>query len=251
MAVPTTSWSETSPAGTDAISAGDDRIRELKTQIREVIDVDHDFPNSGNATTTGQHKQVTFQETADGGSGATGVPILSAQTVSGAPELMWTTEADVDIQLTNTTGIHAPAIRGVYSAVDVASLASIMNLVYPVGSVITLGVSTNPATLLGIGTWTAIEGMVVVGKAASGTFNTLNATGGVETVTLTAAQSGLPAHTHDIGLKTRSGGGAYPSNGSDADNGTYTVPANSAAAASESHTNLQPYIVKFCWERTA
>lgn len=39
---------------------------------------------------------------------------------------------------------------------------------------------------------------VAVGKAASGTFGTLGATGGTETVQLTADQSGLPAHAHGI-----------------------------------------------------
>ena len=39
-----------------------------------------------------------------------------------------------------------------------------------------------------------LRGDVVVGKAASGTFQTLGATGGTETVTLTSAQ--IPAHSH-------------------------------------------------------
>jgi microcystin-dependent protein len=37
---------------------------------------------------------------------------------------------------------------------------------------------------------------VPVGKNASGTFANLGATGGAESITLTAAQSGLPAHSH-------------------------------------------------------
>ena len=58
--------------------------------------------------------------------------------------------------------------------------ATINNLVYPVGSIyINATVATNPATLLGVGTWVAYgEGRVPVGKASSGTFNTLGATGG-------------------------------------------------------------------------
>lgn len=41
-----------------------------------------------------------------------------------------------------------------------------------------------------------LRGRVAVGKAASGTFGTLAASGGSETVTLTTAQ--LPSHTHSI-----------------------------------------------------
>ena len=38
-----------------------------------------------------------------------------------------------------------------------------------------MAVATNPATLLGMGTWVAYaEGRVLVGKAGSGTFDALN-----------------------------------------------------------------------------
>ena len=255
MAVPTVSWSETTPAGSDNIALGDNRIRELKTQLREVIAVDHDMDSTGQDAAWGQHKKVTFQEAVDIGSGATGVPILGAQTVSGTPVLMYTTEADVDIQITNTTGINAPAITGVYAAANVAAMATMMSLIYPIGSVVTLGVSTNPATLFGIGTWTAITGSVIVGKAAAGTFDTLNATGGAETVTLTSAQSGVPAHTHGTPAG-QAGGGAYAgsqawTSGATQYGANGTSAANATADAASAHTNLQPYIVKYVWERTA
>lgn len=99
--VPTTQWSETTPAGSDNIALGDNRIREMKTQIREIIDVDHDFPSDAYASDVGQHKQCTFQEQADIGTGAEGVPILGAQTVSGKAELVFTDEDDNDVQLTS------------------------------------------------------------------------------------------------------------------------------------------------------
>jgi microcystin-dependent protein len=59
-------------------------------------------------------------------------------------------------------------------------------------------VATDPATLLGFGTWAALgAGRVLVGFDAGQTeFDALKETGGVKTVTLTAAQSGLPQHTH-------------------------------------------------------
>ena len=77
--------------------------------------------------------------------------------------------------------------------------ATINNLVYPVGSVyVNATVSTNPATLLGVGTWVAYgEGRVPVGKAGSGTFDTLGATGGAETHTLTLNE--IPSHNHNNG----------------------------------------------------
>jgi microcystin-dependent protein len=51
------------------------------------------------------------------------------------------------------------------------------------------------AAYLGGGTLPDMTGRFVVGKDAA-TFNALLATGGVETVTLSAAQSGSPAHGH-------------------------------------------------------
>lgn len=67
---------------------------------------------------------------------------------------------------------------------------------WPIGSVFTSVVSTNPATLLGIGTWTAIAaGRVLVGRDGADTdFDTAEETGGAKTVTLTEAQ--IPSHTH-------------------------------------------------------
>jgi len=132
------------------------------------------------------------------------------------------------------------------------SLTDVLGLIYPVGMVITLGVSTNPATLLGIGTWTAITGKVIVGKAAAGTFNTLDATGGAETDshthtipasnTYTRANSGATsAGNNRLGLKYRAGVAAETN---DYINSDITTEADATAI-------LQPYIVKYVWQRTA
>lgn len=55
---PTVSWSETTPAGASVLGLGDDRIRELKTQLREVLAVDHEMGSSGQDTDWGYHKVV-------------------------------------------------------------------------------------------------------------------------------------------------------------------------------------------------
>lgn len=263
MSVPTTSWDENSPAGSDAINLGDNKIREMKTQIREVIDVDHDFPSSGSAADVGQHKKVTLQEQADLGTGAVNATILGSQTVSGKGELVYTDEDNNDIQITKS-GVLKPSTSTV-----LADWAAIMNLVYPVGIVVTFGVSTNPATLLGVGTWTAIEGKVIVGKASAGTFNTLDATGGAETVTLDATM--MPAHRHRAtsqtsttvsdncdGFKSGNPGVGFGSpqfspNQSvtwyDTDAQGNQLLENTGGGGA--HNNLQPYIVKYVWQRTA
>lgn len=67
---------------------------------------------------------------------------------------------------------------------------------WPVGSVFLSVVSTNPATLLGLGTWVAIAtGRMLVGIDTGDTdFDTPEEIGGSKTVTLTEAQ--IPSHTH-------------------------------------------------------
>ena len=232
MTIPTTSWDETNPAGSTNIALGDNRIREMKTQIREVMEVDHEFASSGQSATAGQHKQVTLQEQADLGTGAVGATILGSQTISGKGELVYTDEDDNDIQLTDGG--------------DIKVSTSILNAIYPIGIVITLGVATSPNTLLGIGTWSAIEGKVIVGKASSGTFDTLDATGGAETHTLITDE--IPAHTHTYTAVLGTGDpGGTGGSGSSLNTGLTTGSTGGGSA----HENMPPYQVKYVWQRTA
>lgn len=238
--VPLESWDENAPAGADQIALGDNQMRRLKTQIRQVIDVDHDFPSSGNAEDVGQHKKVTLQEQTDLGSGAVGTTILGSQTIDGKGELVYTDEDDNDIQLTK-------AGKVCLNQVSLASVAGIMNLIYPVGSVVTLGVSTNPATLYGVGTWTAIAGKVIVGIDAGQTeFDTLNKTGGAKTVTLDTTM--IPAHTHTVQQGNSEGTGAGLAPNSNTSGSTITSSSTGGGLA---HENMPPYICKFVWERVA
>jgi len=133
------------------------------------------------------------------------------------------------------------------------SAATINNLVYPVGSVyVNAIVATNPATLLGVGTWVAYgEGRVPVGKAGSGTFDTLNATGGAETHTLSTSE--IPSHTHDVTWprSNNSGGGGPTSPCTSAGDGGPITQASQSTGGGSAHNILQPYIVVYMWKRTA
>lgn len=142
------------------------------------------------------------------------------------------------------------------------TVAQIFGLLYPVGSIYISTLSTNPATLLGVGTWSAFAaGKTLVGLDSGDTdFDTVEETGGEKIVKLTAAQSGLPAHTHpvksndnqyDIGIGGTLAGGVLDAYGRNLSTDKATATANSAANASEAHNNLQPYIVVYMWKRTA
>ncbi len=250
MALPTTSWDETSPAGNSDLNLGDNRIREMKTQLREVIGVDHVFASSGTGDDTGKHNQVSLVEQADIGSGDEGLPILGAQTIAGKPELVYTDEDDNDVQITKDGKLNAGALGSLADVSPVGSdafPATVLKALYPVGIVLTFGVSTNPNTLFGFGTWTAIAGKVIVGIDATQTeFDTLDETGGAKTHTLTEAE--MPAHTHSYVDNGNTTAGSDPGSGA-------TQAARSATTGSTggggAHNNLQPYIVKYVWQRTA
>ena len=124
---------------------------------------------------------------------------------------------------------------------------------FPVGSIYTSVLSTNPATLLGYGTWTSFAaGRVLVGRDASQTeFDTVEETGGEKTHTLTNNES--PGHAHPI--STYFYGTGNGSHISAAQGGIVTgAGSNDSSTASgggEPHNNLQPYIVVYMWKRTA
>jgi len=73
-----------------------------------------------------------------------------------------------------------------------------MGAIYPVGSIYISTLSTNPAVLLGLGTWAAFgAGKTLVSLDPAETeFDTVEETGGEKTHALSTAE--LASHTHDI-----------------------------------------------------
>jgi len=247
MSVPTVALNEATPAGGDYVRGGDDRITEYKLQVREIMEVDHNFPSSGQSATAGIHKQMTLTEAADIGTGAAGLPILGAQTVGTKPELTYTDEDDDDVQITADGNLNAAALGGVYAVDNLAAVAAILEHVYPVGSIYTSIVSTNPGTLLGIGTWVAFgAGKVLVGlNSGDGDFDTAEETGGAKTVDL--------AHTHSVprdgwGNTGTSVAGRLITQGGAAQ--LALIDNTSGSGGSATQSVVQPYIVVYMWKRT-
>lgn len=150
-----------------------------------------------------------------------------------------------------------------------AFVQAALQALHPVGSIyINAGVSTNPATLFGFGTWTAFgAGRVLVGlNGADAAFDTAEETGGskdaiVVTHNHTATVTD-PGHFHNyeyvsfpvradqwVGYATDPGP-SYSSQPTTTKTTGITV-ANTSAGASGTNANLQPYIVVYMWKRTA
>jgi len=129
--------------------------------------------------------------------------------------------------------------------------ANVLLASWPVNSVYTSIVSTNPSSLFG-GTWVAFsEGRVLVGKASSGTFDTAAATGGSETHALIEAE--LPSHTHTVSHTTvadRLYGGTDADRTRTDITGSASNETTSSTGSGTAHNNLQPYIVVYFFKRT-
>ena len=126
-----------------------------------------------------------------------------------------------------------------------------------------MAVSTNPATLLGFGTWAAYaEGRVLVGFQSSGTFDALDESLGAETAsasttgshTLSIAE--MPAHTHTTVNSNSDSGSGKPASGGDSPEGAAHTSESTGGGEGHTHTTpavstLQPSKTLYIWKRTA
>ena len=172
--------------------------------------------------------------------------------------------------------IQAAVTQAVTQAVADAKVAA-----HPVGSYYWSSESTDPSILFG-GTWEQVKDRFVL---AAGDSYTVGATGGEPTHTLTEAE--MPAHKHyangdptsqgsnffvawgSDGAKDWSGtrvttktwGPAsgytkeqWGEQGHDMDNQLFAYQMNrtiSSTGGGAAHNNMPPYVVAYCWKRTA
>lgn len=123
---------------------------------------------------------------------------------------------------------------------------NIWKTVYPVGTVYISYNSTSPAELFG-GSWTQLTGRFL--RANNGT-----GTGGADTITLTAAQSGLPSHSHSIVYTNAAGSGSTAMADVKACTNTRNITGyitnTGGTSASSSHSNTPAYQDLYVWYRT-
>ena len=156
---------------------------------------------------------------------------------------------------TNTT--QAASTAFVTTAVAAVSKAVINGHAYPVGSIYTSIVSTNPATLLGVGTWAAFgAGKVMVGIDSGDTdYDTAEETGGAKTDSHTLTVAEMPSHNHSIGSAGVDTGNSSPHSGQtgtqDYNGQNSSAIASTGGGQAHTHDIVQPYIVVYMWKRTA
>lgn len=137
---------------------------------------------------------------------------------------------------------------------------TLLDIIYPVGSIYMSSQSTDPGTLFG-GTWTRIKDTFVL---AAGDTYAAGATGGEATHTLTVDE--MPGHGHPLRANTSWGQsetlGAwkqYVNSGTLSDVGSsggtittsyyYDVAGRTGGGAA--HNIMPPYVTRYVWERTA
>lgn len=133
---------------------------------------------------------------------------------------------------------------------------TLLDFVYPIGSIYMSVSSTNPELLIG-GEWVSWgAGRVPVGVDASDNdFNTVEKTGGEKKHKLTTVE--MPKHKHNVGIyinNSVSGTDVYwfdPSGFASGNTGSSNSTKVSEVGGDQAHNNLQPYITCYMWKRVA
>lgn len=136
-----------------------------------------------------------------------------------------------------------PSVLGTYYRATPAKMQSILDYIYPVGSIYLSYSHVSPAQTFG-GTWTRISNTFLWAVDASGE---IGLTGGAKTHTLTVNE--LPSHSH---------GSVYSGTASGTKNTAWLASGGDKmaygalyAGGGAAHNNMPPYIQVSAWRRTA
>ena len=158
-------------------------------------------------------------------------------------------------QLTTYTGNSAVefAVANATVGNSAVNLTTLLNIVYPVGSVyISKTDNRNPNTILGVGTWVAVDGKALFGyKAGDADFGTAGGWGGSKNLSLTLT----------VDSRISATGSPPPDTVTATTNGTYSSYINTGDGAVATDIDcrfklsqekiLPPYDTFYIWERTA
>jgi len=224
------------------------------------------FSDGTNFRTTDAGSFSGILPVVNGGTGVatstgTGNTVLSTSPTLVTPILGTPTSGTLNNCTSNTETFGNDTTQLATTAFVQAALAAL----HPIGSIYTATVATNPATLLGFGTWVAFgAGRVLIGNgggyAAGATGGSADAVVVSHTHTASSSDSG---HTH---VEQFNGGSAGIGGGISNSSVSVSPTASSVSTAtgnavitttitaqgvSGTNANLQPYVVVYMWNRTA
>ena len=160
----------------------------------------------------------------------------------------WFSSATIKSRLTVTfPGTLVSSVPGTYYRATPAKLDSLLDHIFPVGTIYWAYNHTSPASLFG-GTWARIANAFLWASDSSGA---IGGTGGESTHTLTTSE--IPSHTHNAyGAYANLTGGSVvmPEIYRQTSGATHSV-ATSATGGGGAHNNMPPYIQVSAWRRTA
>jgi len=202
--IPTVEWNESTPTGSSNISQGDDRIREFKTQIRQILSQDHVFEDSGQGETWGKHLVIGIVESTHDPSAASGQMRVYSKVVGDIVELFLRDSGGSVIQVTSGGALNAIDLA---SAQDVEGLKTFTGGVDVEGSILTLDNAIIDMTVYHAGQATFTDGSTLVTgvgtewednaqagqlihKTGEGTWYEIDEVTGDTTLLLTQAYSG-------------------------------------------------------------
>ena len=183
---------------------------------------------------------------------------LASPTFTGSPVLP-----------TGTTGVTQSSGNSSTALATTAFVQAAIALLYPIGSIYTNATSsTNPATLLGFGTWTAFgAGRVMVGfDSGNALFDVAEETGGsADAITVSHTHTATstvtdPTHNHSYTQPSPgtfvqningTGQGAVSGTTGSASTGISVATTISSTGSSGTNANYQPYITVYMWKRAS
>lgn len=177
---------------------------------------------------------------------------LASPTFTGTPTLP-----------TGTIGVTQSASNNSTALATTAFVQSVAQVLFPVGAIYTATVSTNPATLLGFGTWTAFAaGRTIIGNG--GGYTAGNTGGSADAIVVSHTHTATstvsdPGHNHSVNAganataSLNSGGvvNLAATNTGTATTGITVSTSIASTGSSATGANLPPYIVVYMWQRTA
>jgi hypothetical protein len=171
-------------------------------------------------------------------------------TVTGTTTLTGDATAPTQLSADNSTKLATTAFTT--TAINAA-----LQLIYPIGSIYTSTISTNPNTLFGFGTWVAFGvGRVLIGNGGGFTAGDTGGSADAVVVSHTHAITD-PGHLHTYTAHLNTGASGpvsldnrMPLTTNNTSSATTGITINTAGV-SGTNANLQPYVVVYMWNRTA